>query len=101
MIPSIRAGLDPVVKPARGWKAAVPTWRGVTAKVGRVELLLPVSSHETSPLRPFSLLVLFPDEEPPDSLPYIYLGAQFFLEYRTGVALEYGTDPPSGRLTIP
>jgi hypothetical protein len=47
------------------------------------------------------LLALFPDQSPLDVLPYIYLGAQFFLEYRASMTLDCGTHPPSGTISVP
>ncbi len=64
-------------------------------------ILLPLPSSETVAYRPFSVLVFLPDQNPPDALPYIYLGAQFFLEYRAAVTLDCASDPATGTVSIP
>jgi hypothetical protein len=60
---------------------------------------LPV--NENLPLRDFPLMVIVPERDPPESLPYVLLGAQFLLEYRVSVHLSCGIHPGSGKLEIP
>jgi hypothetical protein len=54
--------------------------------------------------RPFSALVLLPRREPPDPLPYAYLGVQFLVEYNARVELDCSSGDPNvcaGQLVIP
>jgi hypothetical protein len=99
MIPSIRDPLDVVVTPEPAWTSPIPDWRGIPCRLGRVEIWLPVEG--TLLLRPFSLLMLLPERDPPDWLPYVLLGVQFLVEYDVSVALECASGLISGRLTIP
>lgn len=94
-----RNSLDPEITPAPGWKGFTPTWLGVPCRVGRITLSLP-NSELAGQFRTFSLLALFPQQEIPDALPYIQLGAQFILEYRVQVILDT-TAAGSSRLVIP
>jgi hypothetical protein len=55
---------------------------------------LPVQG--TLPPRLFSLLVLLPKREAPDGLPYVYLGAQFLLEYRAWPLVNCSAGTPTG-----
>jgi hypothetical protein len=99
IVPQIRDGLDIEVTPEPGWAQSVPPWHGVPCAVGRVQIWLPVYGH--LPYRPFSLLGLLPQHDPPDALPYIYLGVQFLLEYRATLVLDCSQGPGGGRLRIP
>jgi hypothetical protein len=99
MFPSLREPIDPVIAPEPRWQGAVPDWRGIPCDIGRVELWLPCDDALT--LRPFSLLVLFPNQNPPDWLPYVLLGVQFLTEYRATVTLGCSPTGSLGQLVIP
>ncbi|HKB40237.1 MAG TPA: hypothetical protein VKD72_27655 [Gemmataceae bacterium] len=56
------------------------------------------------PPRPFSLLVLLPRQDPPEELPYVYLGIQFLIEYNARIELDCSSGDPhscTGQLLIP
>jgi hypothetical protein len=93
----IRRGLDVEVTPAPGWSGSVPDWRGLACAIGRVQMWLPVQGN--FPQRPFSVLVLLPKGDSPQALPYVYLGAQFLLEYAAVVTLD--CPARQGSLRIP
>jgi hypothetical protein len=99
LAPQIRDGLDIEVTPEPGWNQPVPPWHGVPCAVGRVRLWLPV--HGNLPHRPFALLVLLPQYDPPDALPYIFLGVQFLLEYRATLVVDCSQRHGDGKLRIP
>jgi hypothetical protein len=99
LLPSVRHLYDIVVTPEPRWgRRRVPTWHGLSCRLGRVEMWLPVEEGEV-PLRPFSLLVRVPATDPPGALPYVLLGTQFLQEYGVRVELEAGSG--AGRLIIP
>jgi hypothetical protein len=94
-----RIGLDPLITPAPGWKGLALTWLGVPCQVGRVTLWLPIQ-EAPGQFHSFSLLALLPQQDVPDSPPFIQLGAQFLLEYHIQVVLnEIATG--ENRLVIP
>jgi hypothetical protein len=102
ILPQIRHDLDLVVEPEPQWTGAVPDWEGIPCRIGRVQLWLPVQGN--LPLRPFSLLALFPKRMARHALPYVYLGIQFCLEYRARVVLDGSSglaDTSMGQLIIP
>jgi hypothetical protein len=102
ILPSIRHDLDLVVTPEPAWNATVPDWRGIPCRIGRAQMWLPVQG--ALPLRPFSLLALFPMRGDPNALPYVYLGIQFLLEYRVRLLLDCSSGTPAasaGQLIIP
>jgi hypothetical protein len=99
ILPSISDPLDLVWRPEPGWAGPVPDWRGIPCQVGRVEMWLPLEG--TFLLRPFSLLALLPNHDPPEWLPYVLLGVQFLQENRAVVRLDCGQTPAAGSLTIP
>jgi hypothetical protein len=99
ILPSIRNPLDLVCASEPGWSGPVPDWRGIPCRIGRAEMWLPVEG--THLLRPFSLLALFPERDPPGWLPYVLLGAQFLQEYQVIVHLHGSQTPVVGSLTIP
>jgi hypothetical protein len=95
----IRQGLDVVIAPVTGWKGMVPTWFGIPCSIGRIQMSLLV--EETPGLmREFSLLTLFPRAELTGAPPYIFLGIQFFHEYRGQIAID-GAPGGTGKLIIP
>jgi hypothetical protein len=94
ILPSIRDPLDLVCASEPGWSAPVPDWRGIPCRIGRVEMWLPI--EDTFLLRPFSLLALLPERDPPEWLPYVLLGAQFLQEYQAVVHLEGSQAPALG-----
>lgn len=97
---TIRELLDMVITPVPGWKGQVPTWFGVSCKIGRVVLWLP-SDDEPGVYRDFSLLALLPREELEDAPPFIHLGAQFLLEYQVQIQLDWSSLHSVGKLLIP
>jgi hypothetical protein len=99
LIPSLRGPIDPVVVPEPRWQGPVPAWQGISCKIGRVEIWLP--ERDPFVLRPFSLLVLLPDRDPQEWLPYVLLGVQFPLEHRIAVRLDCGQHVSAGQLEIP
>jgi hypothetical protein len=99
MLPSIRDRLDVVCTPEPTWTGGGGEWRGLPCEVGRVQLWLPV--QETFLLRAFSLLVLLPEREPPDWLPYVLLGTQFLFEYQAVVTLDCSAGTGQGQLRLP
>ncbi len=99
ILPLIRDSIDLVWTPEPRWTAAVPNWRGISCQIGRAQLWLPV--EETLLLRPFALLALLPERDPPEWHPYVLLGAQFLQEYRVTVALDCSQSPGQHRLSIP
>jgi len=96
----IREFLDVVITPERGWKGQVPTWYGISCRIGRVGLWLPIEEGPGSH-REFSLLALLPEEELEDASPLIHLGTQFLLEYQAHVHLDCSSIAGSGRLVLP
>jgi|GEM_PF-5535881 hypothetical protein len=100
IVPAARNFLDLEIVSAPAWKGIWMTWLGIPCQVGRVTLWLP--SHETpGQMRSFSLLALFPQQDVPDTPPFIQLGVQFLLEYNIQVVLNE-TGPGGGkRLLIP
>src|SRR5258708_3341222 len=56
----IREFLDVVITPERGWRGQVPSWYGISCRIGRVGLWLPVEEGPGSH-REFSLLALLPE----------------------------------------
>jgi hypothetical protein len=99
ILPQIRDALDMEVTPEPGWRGPVPDWHGIPCTVGRVRLWLPVQGN--LPHRLFSVLVLLPRQDPPEVLPYVYLGVQFLLEYEVTVTLDCSQPPGAGRFRIP
>jgi len=102
MTPFLRRTLDPVVRPEPGWQARVPDWQGIPCSIGRVEIWPAVPGGP--PPRPFSLLVLLPRRDPPEELPYVYLGIQFLIEYNARLELDCSAGDPrscTGQLIIP
>ena len=100
--PYLRHQLDLDVLPVSGWSGAIPDWRGIPCQIGRVQACLPIMGSFLP--RQFSTLVLLPRREPPDPLPYAYLGVQFLIEYQAQVELDCSTGAPhscSGQLLIP
>jgi hypothetical protein len=93
----IQNALTLQVTPVTVPSGPVPRWYGIPCDIGRVTLWLPVD-ETPGQNRDFSLLVLLPRADLTGALPYVYLGAQFLLEYRVQVALDGAT---SGRLVIP
>jgi hypothetical protein len=96
---TIRNNLDPEVYPVPGWRGRIPTWYGVTCRIGRLTLWLPIEENPGQ-LRSFSLLALLPQQDLPDAPPFIQLGAQFLIEYR-GQAVFDGETPSNSRLLVP
>jgi hypothetical protein len=103
MLPQIRHDLDVVVLPEPSWSSgAVPDWCGVPCRVGRVEMWLPVLGSDLK--RCFSVLVLLPRQNVPHALPFVYLGVQFYLEYRADLTFSCSSSSPhtsTGQLVIP
>ena len=99
ILPSVRDPLDLAWAPEPRWGGPVPDWRGIPCRLGRVEMWLP--GEGTLLLRPFSLLALLPERDPPEWLPYALLGVQFLQEYRVVVRLDCGQAPAAGSLLIP
>jgi hypothetical protein len=99
ILPSIRDPLDLVWTPELHWSGPVPDWRGLPCRIGRVEMWLPIAA--TAVLRPFSLLALLPERDPPEWLPYVLLGVQFLQEYRAVVSLDCSQVPAAGSRSIP
>lgn len=100
--PQIRHDLDLEVWQEPRWTGAIPDWDGIPCRLGRVEMWLPVQGNQ--PLRPFLLLVLLPRRTAWHALPYVYLGAQFLLEFRAQLTLDCSSGTPhalTGRLLIP
>lgn len=100
--PYLRTHLDLVVSPVPNWSGPVPSWRGMACHLGRVEICLPVQGG--GPLRPFPLIVLLPTSDPPDPLPYAWLGMQFLVEYQGQLRFDCSSGDPlscSGQLIIP
>jgi hypothetical protein len=90
------------MRPEPNWSGAVPDWLGIPCRVGRVEVWLPLQSGP--PYRPFSLLALLPRQEPPDLLPFAFLGVQFLIEYNARIELDCSSGDPlscTGQLIIP
>jgi hypothetical protein len=96
---TIRNNLDLEVYPVPGWRHRVPSWYGVSCRIGRVTLWLPIVENPGQ-LRSFSLLALLPQQDLPDAPPFIQLGAQFLIEYRVQALLD-GENPSNSRLLIP
>jgi hypothetical protein len=92
--------LDPVINPVSGWRGRVPTWFGIPCRIGRVTLWLPVEGRGAV-FRNFSLLVLLPREELEGAPPFILLGTQFFLEYKSKVLLDFFSIENPGGLIVP
>jgi hypothetical protein len=65
-----------------------------------VTLWLPIEENPGE-FREFSLLVLLPKEDLEDAPPYIFLGAQFLLEYQAQVHLDCSAASNPGQLVIP
>jgi hypothetical protein len=99
LIPSLRDPIDPVILPEPHWQGPVPDWQGIPCRIGRAELWLPYGDSLT--LRPFSPLVLLPERDPPQWLPYALLGVQFLTEYHAAVSLPCAPGGGPGQLTIP
>src|SRR5437762_14137756 len=78
---SIRDLLDIRIKPVSGWKVAAPSWFGIPCSVGRATVWFPFAD-DPGLLHDYSLLALLPRDELADAPPFVYLGAQFLLEYR-------------------
>jgi len=100
--PQIRHDLDLEVRPEPRWTGAIPHWQGIPCRLGRVEMWLPVRGNQ--PLRSFLLLVLLPRRTAAHALPYVYLGAQFLVEFRTQLTLDCSSGRPhamTGQLVIP
>jgi hypothetical protein len=100
--PQIRFDLDLLVHPEPRWTGAVPDWRGVPCRIGRVDLWLSVQSG--FPLRRLSLLVLLPTRNVPSAPPFVHLGIQFFLEHGATVAVDCSSNSPvgsAGRIVTP
>ncbi len=89
---STRRFLDPAIKPVPGGKGNAPAWFGVPCSFGRLRIWLPVED-ESRLYRDFSLLVLLPKNDPPDTPPYVFLGTQFLSEYRATLTCDCSTDP--------
>jgi hypothetical protein len=100
MPPTVRERFELDVLPERGWKGQVPTWLGIPCRLGRVTIWLPIL-EVPAPLRPLSLLALFPAEEVEDAPPFVQLGTQFLLEHRAELFVDYSSPAGEGRLAIP
>ena len=98
MLRSLRDRLDVVWTPEVPPSGMEPQWRGIPCRMGRVPLWLPLQGNE--PLRELSLLVLVPEHDPVDGLPYVLLGTQFLLEHRSTAHLDC-SEQPGGHLQIP
>lgn len=96
---TIRNLLDLEITPTPGWKGFAPTWLGVPCLIGRVTLWIPIQEIPGH-FRSFSLLTLFPQQDVPDTPPFVQLGAQFLLEHRVQVFLD-GSAVGGNRLVIP
>jgi hypothetical protein len=96
--PTARNILNLDVYPVPGWRGRIPSWYGIPCRIGRVILWLANEENPGQP-RPFSLLALLPQQEPPDAPPFIQIGAQFLVEYRGQLLLD-GEDPSRSRLTL-
>jgi hypothetical protein len=79
--------LDLDVNPVPGWKGMIPTWFGITCRIGRATLWLPVQENPGQ-LRSFSTLVLLPQLELTDAPPFVHLGTQFLIEHQAEVFLD-------------
>ena len=84
---SIHQHLKLAISPEPKWHAPLPTWHGIPCDVGRVPMWWPVPAQPPT-FRKVSLLVLLPDHDPPDTLPYIYLGTQFLVEFRGRLTVD-------------
>jgi hypothetical protein len=100
MPPTVRDRFDIEILPEPGWKGHIPSWFGIPCRLGRVTIWLPILEGP-APLRPLSLLALFPAKELEDSPPFVQLGTQFFLEHRTGLSIDYSSPMGEGRLLVP
>jgi hypothetical protein len=96
----VQQSLDLVITPVPGWRGQVPTWFGISCRIGRVSLWLPIREH-AGHYREFSLLTLLPRADLKDAPPFILLGVQFLVEYRAGVLLDCATASNIGKLNIP
>jgi hypothetical protein len=96
----IQHQLDVAVKPARGWKGHVPSWFGISCRIGRVSWWLPTQEGPGS-YREFSLLAMRPQTELEDAAPFLYLGTQFLLEYQAQIHIDGSSLAAGGRLVIP
>lgn len=99
LIPSLRHAIDPVISAEPRWQSPVPDWQSIPCGIGRVELWLP--DGDPFILRSFSLLVLLPERDPPQWLPYVLLGVQFLMEHHATVSLHCGPNGSQGQLVIP
>jgi hypothetical protein len=97
---AIQQSLDLVIKPAPGWKGQVPTLFGVSCRIGRAALWLPVEENPGE-YREFALLALFPKQDVEDAPPYVHLGMQFLLKQKGQVFLDCSTPATEGRLVLP
>jgi hypothetical protein len=83
----VQQSIDLVISPVPGWKGQVPTWFGISCRIGRVSLWLPIQ-EQVGQYREFSLLALLPRDDLKEAPPFVHLGAQFLVEYRGRLFLE-------------
>ena len=74
-----REQLDLVTASEPRWPDPVPDLLGVSCRIGRVSVWLPIED-QGGLLHRFSLLALLPRQDLPDAPPFILLGMQFLLE---------------------
>jgi hypothetical protein len=96
----MQESLELVIQTAPGWKGQAMTWFGVSCRVGRVALWLPIEENPGE-YREFALLALLPKHDVEDAPPYIHLGMQFLLEQKGQVFLDCSTPAAEGRLALP
>jgi hypothetical protein len=75
-----------------------PTWLGIPCRVGHV--MFAVTTEDGPPRRAFSLLALFPEDDPDEPAPFILLGTQFLVENKAQVVLDAQL-PCAGELLLP
>lgn len=87
--------------PEPAWHGPIPTWHSVPCRLCQAIIGLP--NHAVHSLRRFSILLLLPDEDPLDVRPFIYLGMQFFSQFRATITVDCSAanTPPRGTLLFP
>jgi hypothetical protein len=85
--PGICDNLELELSPVPGWKGRIPSYQGITCRIGLATLWL-AQQDNPGQYRSFSLLTLIPQTEPIDAPPFIHLGAQFLLQYQVQVSLD-------------
>jgi hypothetical protein len=78
----------------------MPSWYGISCRMGRLALWLPVQ-ETPGQYREFSLLALLPNKDLREAPPFIRLGTQFVLEHRIKVLVDGASPEIPGRFIIP